>query len=141
MREDPFRLLADNATDYAMFTTDRAGRVEAWNPGAERLFGFAKREIRGRSADVLFVPEDRDAGIPELERSLALGASRAENERWHLRKDGSRFWASGVMIGLREDGRLRGYAKVVRDFTERRQLRMRARDPTQHLIEVEFVRS
>src|SRR5215207_4651176 len=123
MREDPFRLLADNATDYAMFTTDRAGRVEAWNPGAERLFGFTEGEMRGRSADVLFVSEDRDAGIPELERSLALGASRAENERWHLRKDESRFWGAGIMMPLLSPDRQHlGFAKVLRDFTRRREL-------------------
>jgi len=123
MHEDPFRLLADNATDYAMFTTDKAGRVEAWNPGAERLFGFTGTEMRGQSADVLFVPEDRDAGIPDLERSLALGASRAENERWHLRKDGSRFWGAGIMMPLLSPDRQHlGFAKVLRDFTRRREL-------------------
>src|SRR5215208_3762567 len=100
MHEDPFRLLADNATDYAMFTTDKMGRVEAWSRGAERILGFAEQEMRGRSADVLFVPEDSEAGIPDLERSLALGAGRAENERWHLRKDGSRFWGAGIMVPL-----------------------------------------
>jgi PAS domain S-box-containing protein len=123
MHKDPFRLLADNATDYAMFTTDRMGRVEAWSPGAERILGFAEQEIRGRSADVLFVPEDRDAGIPDLERSLALGAGRAENERWHLRKGGSRFWGAGIMVPLLGPDRQHlGFAKVLRDFTRRREL-------------------
>jgi PAS domain S-box-containing protein len=123
MHEDAFRLLAHNAIDYAMFTTDKAGLVDAWNPGAKRLFGFTEAEIRGRSADVLFVREDREAGIPDLERSLALRAGRAENERWHLRKDGSRFWGAGIMMPLLSPERQHlGFAKVLRDFTRRREL-------------------
>ncbi len=123
MHDDPFRLLADNATDYAMFTTDTVGLVEAWSPGAERIFGYAEGEIRGRTADLLFVPEDCDGGIPDLERSLALRAGRAENERWHLRKDGSRFWGAGMMVPLLAPGREHlGFAKIARDFTRRREL-------------------
>jgi signal transduction histidine kinase/ActR/RegA family two-component response regulator len=78
--------------------------------------------VEGTFAHKIFVPPDRQAGVPEVELQVATEQGRAEDERWHMRKDGSRFWASGVMIALKEDGALRGYAKVVRDFTERRRL-------------------
>jgi signal transduction histidine kinase/CheY-like chemotaxis protein len=78
--------------------------------------------VEGTLAHEIFVPADRRAGVPEVELQLAAEQGRAEDERWHLRKDGTRFWASGVMVALREEGQLRGFAKVVRDFTERRKL-------------------
>jgi PAS domain S-box-containing protein len=101
---------------------DPDGRVTRWSRGAERLFGFRADEAEGTLAHQIFVPPDQRAGVPEVELQVATEQGRAEDERWHVRKDGSRFWASGVMISLREDGKLLGYAKVVRDFTERRRL-------------------
>ena len=123
MLEDPYRLLVANAADYAIFTADTDGVIQTWSPGAERIFGYTEREIQGQSCDMLFVAEDRDAGVPDLERSLALRAGRAENERWHLRKDGSRFWGAGEMVPLRtSDHRHVGFGKIMRDFTRRREL-------------------
>jgi PAS domain S-box-containing protein len=123
MPEDPYRLLADNAIHYAIFTADTDGVIQTWSPGAERVFGYTESEVQGQQCDMLFVPEDREAGVPELERSLALHAGRAENERWHLRKDGSRFWGAGEMIPLRTpDQRHVGFGKITRDFTRRREL-------------------
>ena len=120
---DAYRLIAEQATDYAIFTMDHDTIVRTWSPGAERIVGYTEAEIRGQSADPLFVPEDRQAGIPELERSLALRVGRAENERWHLKKDGSRFWGAGVMVPLRSpQGEHLGYGKLIRDFTRRRKL-------------------
>jgi signal transduction histidine kinase len=91
--------------------------------------------VKGTLAHEIFVPPDRKAGVPEVELQTAAEQGRAEDERWHLRKDGTRFWASGVMIALRENGKLRGYAKVVRDFTERRRLEEAVRQ-TQRLESV-----
>ena len=123
MPEDSYRLLADNARDYVIFTTDTDGAVQSWNPGAERIFGYTGQEIQGQRCDILFVQEDRKAGVPELERALALRAGRAENERWHLRKDGSRFWGAGEMVPLRTPDRQHvGFGKITRDFTRRREL-------------------
>jgi PAS domain S-box-containing protein len=123
MPEDPYRLLVANAADYAIFTADTDGVIQTWSPGAERIFGYTESEIQGQSCDMLFVPEDRDAGVPDLERSLALRAGRAENERWHLRKDGSRFWGAGEMLPLRTpDYQHVGFGKITRDFTRRREL-------------------
>jgi PAS domain S-box-containing protein len=115
-------LLAKTTQDYGIILLDPDGCVRSWNTGAERLFGYQAHELEGTPAHVIFVPPDRLAGVPEIELQTARQQGRAEDERWHVRKDGSRFWASGVMIGLWENGTFRGYAKVVRDFTERRRL-------------------
>jgi PAS domain S-box-containing protein len=102
---------------------DPRGRVANWNAGAERILGYAEAEIVGESAAVIFTPEDREAGVPEGELQTAAATGRAEDERWHLRKDGSRFWASGVVSALTDaSGNLRGFAKILRDFTERKRM-------------------
>ena len=94
---DLLRLIFESATDFAVFVEDACGRVLRWNVGAERLTGYSEEEMVGRDGDVIFTPEDRAAGAPEHERSQALLTGRAEDERWHQRKDGTRFWASGLM--------------------------------------------
>jgi PAS domain S-box-containing protein len=116
--EELYRLLVESATDYAILTLDPEGRVLTWNPGAERITGYCPEEILGQSGALLFTPEDRERGVPERELEQAAAEGRAEDERWHQRKDGSRFFASGVMVALREGG-LHGFAKVMRDITDR----------------------
>jgi PAS domain S-box-containing protein len=128
-------LFLRSTEDYAIILFDPDGRVQRWSRGAERLFGFSPEELEGTLAHQIFVPPDRQAGVPEVELQVATEQGRAEDERWHMRKDGSRFWASGVMISLHDDGRLVGYAKVVRDFTERRHLEEAVRQ-TQRLESV-----
>lgn len=116
-----FRLIVESARDFAIYTTDLERRVATWNPGAERLTGFAEEEILGGSSDVIFVPEDRQRGIPASEAARALAEGKAEDERWHLRRDGSRFWGSGLMMPLRDEaGRFRGLVKILRDLTTRK---------------------
>jgi PAS domain S-box-containing protein len=122
MSDDLLDLFLSATEDYGIILLDADGRVHRWSRGAERLFGFQAHEVIGTLAHEIFVSPDRKAGVPEVELQTATEQGRAEDERWHLRKDGTRFWASGVMIALRENGILRGYAKVVRDFTERRRL-------------------
>ena len=122
MPDDLLDLFLSATEDYGIILLDADGRVHRWSRGAERLFGFQPHEVIGTLAHEIFVSPDRKAGVPEVELQTATEQGRAEDERWHLRKDGTRFWASGVMIALRENGVLRGYAKVVRDFTERRKL-------------------
>jgi two-component system, cell cycle sensor histidine kinase and response regulator CckA len=122
MNHELLDLLANTTQDYGIILIDPQGLVVSWNTGAERLFGYQSKEVEGTPAHVIFVAADRQAGVPEVELQTATEQGRAEDERWHVRKDGTRFWASGVMIALREDGVLRGYAKVVRDFTQRRRL-------------------
>lgn len=119
--EERYRLIVESATDYAIFTTDPDGRVTSWNAGAQNVLGFEEAEIVGQDARVLWTPEDRAAGAPETEMQGAREAGRAEDERWHLRKDGSRFFAHGLMMPLRSSGDgPEGFLKILRDRTERR---------------------
>src|SRR4051812_46550084 len=110
--EELFELIVDSSTDFAIFTTDLEGIVTSWNVGAARLFGYPENEIIGSSGDVIFTPEDRDAGAHEKERLQARSNGRALDERWHQRKDGSRFWASGLLMRLRRAEA--GFVKITR---------------------------
>ena len=119
--EERLRLMVESVKDYGIFSLDTEGRVSSWNTGAERLFGFGEAEILGQPSAVLFTAEDCDEGVPERELAGAALMGRAEDERWHQRKDGSRFFASGMVTPIHDDtGRLRGFTKVARDVTERR---------------------
>jgi two-component system cell cycle sensor histidine kinase/response regulator CckA len=121
MIADFYRILVESSVDYAIFHLSLDGTIETWNPGAVRIFGYEPQEIIGRHGTLLFTPEDNLAGAPEEEARYASNTGRAEDSRWHVRKDGSRFWANGVMLGLRDDsGTLVGLAKIIRDDTERR---------------------
>ena len=111
------RLILDNLHDYAFIGTDTERRITEWEAGAETVTGWSAREAIGQSADILFLPEDRAAGQPEQEAARARETGRSEDKRWHLRRDGRRFFADGMMIALREKGVLRGYAKILRDAT------------------------
>jgi PAS domain S-box-containing protein len=120
--EEYLRLMVESVKDFAIFTTDPQGRIVSWNPGAERLFGFPEAEILGQQFDILFTPEDRAAGVPAREIATAAASGRASDERWHQRKDGGRFFASGVVTPIfDEDNKLRGFTKIARDITERKQ--------------------
>jgi PAS domain S-box-containing protein len=119
--EERFQLFVDNVRDYAIFMTDAHGRVITWNLGVERLLGYTEAEFVGQLLSTIFTSEDVSSGAAAREVEIATKAGRSEDERWHLRKDGSRFWASGVLTALRDDrGELRGFAKVMRDITERK---------------------
>ena len=117
--EEQLRLILESATDYAIFSMDRDGRVITWNSGAERLLGFTEDEIIGRDARIIFTPEDCAIKAPEHEMETALAEGRAANERWHVRKDGSRFWGSGLMMPLQVGDSQPGLIKIMRDRTER----------------------
>lgn len=130
--EERFRLLVESAQDFAIFMLDLQGNIVSWNAGAERVTGYREEEILGVSSAVLFTPEDRAARAPEQEMHLARTSGRAVDERWHLRKDGSRFWASGVLTPARDaQGALRGFVKVMRDQTEHQALDARLKDALQ----------
>ncbi|MBP0493631.1 PAS domain S-box protein [Roseomonas sp. SG15] len=119
--EQHLQLIFESATEYAIFTLDTQGRVTTWNPGAQRIFGYAEDEILGQPAAVIFTPEERAERQPEVEMSRAVEDGRAVDERWHMRADESRFWAAGVLMPLLDrDGGLQGFLKILRDHTERR---------------------
>jgi PAS domain S-box-containing protein len=116
---EQFRLLQAAVEDYALILHDMRGRIVAWNAGAERITGYTEDEAIGQPSALIFTEEDRVAGAPEQELSGALTNGRADDVRWHRRKDGSRFWAEGVMT-LLTDGGPRGFCKILRDLTERK---------------------
>src|SRR5215217_9266576 len=119
--EQRFERLVEAAKDYAIFMTEADGCVSTWNEGAQRLFGYGEGEIVGEDGNILFTPEDRESGAPERELQKARKEGRAEDERWHMRKDGSRFWASGFVRPVRDErDNLIGFSKVARDLTERK---------------------
>ncbi|MCJ2109179.1 PAS domain S-box protein [Methylobacterium sp. E-041] len=114
--------ILDSATDYAIVATDPEGRVTRWNNGAERILGWTEAEMLGRPVDAFFTPEDRTGGRPETGMRLARETGSAPDERWHLRKDGTRFWANGETMPLRSDGgELLGFLKILRDRTGERE--------------------
>ena len=115
------QLILDSAVDYAIISLDLAGLVRTWNEGATRLFGWTSEEMCGRPCTQFFTPEDRDANVPDIEMGRALTTGRGSDERWHLRKDGSRFFASGEMMTLKDDAQKPiGFLKVLRDRTDAR---------------------
>ena len=116
--EARMRLVAESANDYAIISMDEEGRVSSWNKGAAYLFGYTEQEMLGQTLERLYVPEDISAGAPADELRRAREDGRAEDERWHVRKDGSRFFCSGVTTPLR-NGDFSGYAKIARDETVR----------------------
>lgn len=116
--EARMRLVAESTHDYAIITVDADGRVTSWNKGAERIFGYAEAEMLGHTLDHLYVPEDMAQGALQEEMRRAGEEGRSEDERWHLHKDGTRFFASGVTSPLGPTA-THGYAKICRDETNR----------------------
>ena len=113
------RALAEQACEYAFILMDAQGNIAWWNCGAETIFGLSPEQAIGRHSSIIFTPEDRQRGIAQLELAIATRGAIAEDDRWHMRADGSRFWSSGAMIALRDDdGRLMGFGKLVRDRTK-----------------------
>jgi two-component system, chemotaxis family, CheB/CheR fusion protein len=114
------RLMMESVEDYAIFTLDAGGRIESWNAGAKRIFGYTEAEAIDQSGAIIFTPEDRAKGAPAQEMKTARDMGRAADERWHLRKNGTRLYVSGALYALRDDGgALTGYVKIARDLTER----------------------
>ena len=121
-REELLRLLVSEVRDYAILTLDPEGRIASWNAGAERIKGYAAEEIIGQHFSRFYPAEDVERGKPAYELKVAIERGRFENEGWRVRKDGSRFWASVVIVVLRDEtGRLRGFGKITRDITERKE--------------------
>jgi PAS domain S-box-containing protein len=112
-------LMMESVEDYAIMMLDAEGHIEMWNPGAERVFGYTAQEVTGQYFAIIFTPEDRRREMPVKEMETARDKGRAADERWHVRKDGTRFYVSGVLTPLRDaDGAVTGYVKIARDLTE-----------------------
>jgi two-component system CheB/CheR fusion protein len=112
-------LFLQQGKDHALILLDPQGSVVAWYPGAERAFGYAAAEMLGQSLSRLFTPEDLARGLADHEFEVTRRDGSAEDDRWMVRKDGSRFWASGVVLALRDDsGQIVGFGKSLRDRTD-----------------------
>ena len=142
-----FELLVSAVRDYAIFMLDPDGNVATWNLGAERIKGYAPKEIIGRHFSTFYSDEDIENGKPARELAIAREQGSVEDEGWRVRKDGSRFWANVVITAVYDaQGALRGFAKVTRDITERakaeqtqralleqREARVRAEEERRHV--------
>jgi PAS domain S-box-containing protein len=117
--QERLQLILKSAIDYAIITFDGDGSIMTWNAGAQRIFGYSEEEISRQSAGILFTPQEREEGALEWEMETAMHEGRAENERFHIRKDGSTFWGSGLTMPLRAQQGKPGYLKVMRDDTDR----------------------
>lgn len=118
--EERFRLFMENVKEYAVLMLDPEGRVVDWNLGAEHVLGYGE-EILGQPFEIFFPPDDRRDGAPERELRKAAETGQASDDRWHVRKDGTYFWALGITTAMRDErGTLKGFTKVLRDSTERK---------------------
>ncbi len=136
--EERCRLFVENATDFVFLTVGPAGLIESWSAGAERIFGYPESEAIGQPLAILYTPEDRAAGAPERELELAKTVGRSPDDNWYVRKDGSRFFGSGVTTFMADAGQAGkpagahgdasaptvegtyAFLKILRDMTERR---------------------
>ena len=126
--EEHFRLLVEGVKDYAIFMLDAEGYVSTWNEGARRIKGYEAEEIVGEHFSVFYTDEDVERSHPDEELRIAAADGRYEEEGLRVRKDGSTFFASVLITALRdEDGGLRGFAKVTRDITARKEAEERER--------------
>jgi PAS domain S-box-containing protein len=121
--EKRFELLVEGTPDYAMFLLDPANKITYWSNGAEKVFGWSAKEAVGQTGALIFTPDDKAKGAVEMELLTALEEGHAPDRRWHMRKDGSRLWADGIMRRVdKSDGSIRGFAKIARDATEQRRI-------------------
>ncbi len=121
--ERQFVALLEQVKDYAVFMTDEFGHATSWNQGVEHVLGFDEESWLGEDiVPLIFTQEARDSGVAAWELRTAAEQGSASDDRWMLRKDGSKFWASGITTGLHDnDGRLIGYNKIMRDLTVRKE--------------------
>ncbi|SFU23985.1 two-component system, chemotaxis family, CheB/CheR fusion protein [Paraburkholderia aspalathi] len=117
--EERLKFAALTTNDYAIIVQDQDGTIVSWNRGAQNVFGFGEEEALGQPVDLIFSAEDRTQGAPLAERTEAAKSGRADDERWHVRKDGRRIYCSGVMTPIETPG-FRGFAKIARDLTDRK---------------------
>ena len=136
--QEQFRLLVQGVTDYAMFMLTPEGNVSSWNPGAERIKGYAPDEIIGRHFSTFYTAEDQRSGVPQKALEIARRDGRFEKEGWRVRKDGTKFWAHVVLDTIRgDDGSLIGFAKITRDSTERMNAQRALEETREALIQAQ----
>jgi two-component system CheB/CheR fusion protein len=126
------RLMLGRTHQYGVVFYDDELRITGWNAGAHHITGWTAAELLGQTTAVLFVPEDRERRLDEHEANTVRVVGVGEDERWHVRKDGSRFWSSGLSFALTSaDGEPAGFVKLFRDVTHLR-ARMKYLENVQH---------
>lgn len=129
-----YRSLVESLTEYAVFAVSPAGAITTWNAGAQKTFGYDVSEVVGKSFALIFTPEDAAAGAPRTELADAHQGGRTHYERWHVRKDGTRFWATNTIAPIyNAAGALIGFTKLVADTTESYRAREALRDSEERL--------
>ncbi|CAH0336047.1 Adaptive-response sensory-kinase SasA [Flavobacterium sp. CECT 9288] len=124
-----FSQVIDSMPDYSIFSVDNDLKINSWSSGSTQLFQYAVEEILGKDFDIIFTEDDKTKGLPKAEIKKALQDGKAADNRWHIRKDGSKFYAYGQVYPLKgEDGEVKGYVKILRDLTERQNAEKYARD-------------
>jgi len=114
--------IIDSLQDYSIFTLDKEFKINSWSSGSTKIFGYETDEVIGEPFDIIFTEEDLKIGIPKREVETALKEGRATDNRWHITKDRSLFYAYGLFFPLiGSDGEMLGYVKILRDLTERKQ--------------------
>jgi len=133
-RERYLEAIVESAIDYAIISMDLDGLVTSWNEGANKILGWSADEMIGKPATAFFTEEDRENGVPQSEMMAALQKGKGNDERWHLRANGTCFWASGEMMPLKtEDDKVIGFVKILRDRTKEREQAERERLMTHEL--------
>ncbi|MBB1194482.1 hypothetical protein DNC80_12495 [Flavobacterium sp. SOK18b] len=124
-----FSQVIDSMPDYSIFSVDNDLKINSWSSGSTQLFQYEVEEILGKDFDIIFTEDDKTKGLPKIEITKALQDGKAADNRWHIRKDGSKFYAYGQVYPLKgEDGEVKGYVKILRDLTERQNAEKYARD-------------
>jgi two-component system CheB/CheR fusion protein len=117
LSEERMRLVTESTHDYAIIVLNEEGLITEWNEGARHTFGFNREEVQGQHFRFIFSGEDQRAGVPENELATARTNGRSDDERWHIRKDGSKFYCSGEVTALASKG-FHGFVKIARDLTD-----------------------
>jgi two-component system CheB/CheR fusion protein len=113
--------IIDSLQDYSIFTLDKEFNINSWNSGSTKIFGYETDEVIGEPFEIIFTEEDIKSGIPKREIEKALNEGRATDNRWHIAKDRSLFYAYGLVFPLLgSEGEMLGYVKILRDLTERK---------------------
>jgi PAS domain S-box-containing protein len=119
--KDFFQQIIESLEDYAIFATDTNGNISSWNSGAEKNLGYQEKEIINENASIFFTEEDKKQGKDKMELRVALEKGKALDERWHVRKNGTLFWGSGLVFPLKDQGgKLIGFTKIMRDLTQKK---------------------